>query len=406
VAPPVESVGKAGNMTSLTGVVRLAGGDDIEVVKEQREINETAVDVAVIRLKKKPEFVDDTSLYEKYAGVCGQRPESYNCVDATPIEYINSVPPDCCGNITIEFRGCADVKFMQNEESSVAIGCAISLNEACVTADKLPDPDGNLPNQYADLCVSESIISSSSYVPPPEYVAYGFEGNGYVRFAKMQDLDVTLPFIQDFSNRQAQGFDTLNGRFDIVADSEHSSFGGYSLQSRSGGRCLALWKDDRHKTQQWSTFYKQATLHFSLRRGQLGILHNAGLVFNYDPETKVGWAIELDHEGTFTGYKGLRLARLSPQANITYATVPVSNTGLNKQYSLTLDIYPADGGGAWIKAEINNNEAETTGLQLRKSLGPFLINDYGAGNGLFGVTSYRAVTQFNRLIVDNAKELS
>lgn len=407
VVPPVTSIGKANNLTSLTGIVRLTGGDDIEVVKESREINSVTVDAAVIRLKKKPEFVDSVNLLEKYAGDCGKRPESYNCAEGTPIEYVNSVPPDCCGNITVEFRGCADVKFMQNEESSVAIGCYLGMAEACVTADKLPDPDGNLPNEYVDLCVSESIISSSSsVVPPPDYVAFSVNGgNGFVRFAREEDIDHSLPFIQDFSNKQAQDFVTLQGKFDLVADSEHPSFGGYSLQSRSGGRCLCLWQDSRHKDN-WSSFYKTAIMHFSLRKGPLGVLHNAGLVFNYNPITKIGWGIELDHEGTFTGYKGLRLARYSPQSNITYASVQIPNTGLAKQYSISLSVYPAQGGGAWVTAELDNSESETSGLQLKKSLGPFLISDYGLGNGLFGFTGYRSITQFNRLIVDNAKELS
>lgn len=404
-AAPVTDVARLGNVSTLSGLIKLKGGDDIEIVKEQREINNVVVDVAVVRLKKKPEFVDDVNIYEKYAGDCGKRPESNNCSTVPPIEYINSVSPDCCGNITIEFRGCADVKFMQNESSSVAIGCSIGLTEACVTADKLPDENGKLPNEYTDLCVTESIISSeSSLVDNPDlYVVFSVD-NGYVQFADTYSLDPRLPFIQDFSNRQSQGFETLAGRFDIVSDSEHSSFGGYSLQSRSGGRCLSLWVDEQQSLD-WTTYYKTALLHFSLRRGPLGILHNAGLVFNFDKQTNTGWGIELDHEGTFTGFKGLRLVKYSPAANITYASVPVRNSGLNTQYSIALSILPAAGGGAWIKADLCNNEPENSGQRLFQSLGPFLVADYGAGNGHFGVTSYRAITQFNRLIVDNAEEL-
>jgi hypothetical protein len=394
---PVTSAGKYGLAEKLTGIIRLEGGDDIEIVKEEREIADVLRTVAVIRLKNKPQSDQSLSVFEKYAGTCGNRPESNNCI-TRPIEFINSVAPDCCGNINIAFRGCTDLRFIQNESCSVAIGCNIGLSEACITPDRLPTHDGILPNVYNDLCVEESIMSSADLISSgsPSSVAPTF----VARTMTAEDTDNRLPYTEDFSDQTAQDFKALTGKFAIVADTELPLYGGYSLQSVPVGRAMALWQYGIPETS-WYTGFKKATLHFSMRKGPSGVLHNAGLVFNSARNGQIFWAVEIDHEGTFTGQKCLRLARYSGGVSTTFAVVALPVTELNRQYKLELTLIPDDSAAMWLTATLTNNADIGSPTYVDETLGPFMLADYGSGNTLFGVTAYQSVTQFNRLVVDN-----
>jgi hypothetical protein len=155
--------GKTGVLGGSTGVVRLSGGDDMEIVKESREINGVVRDVGVVRLRRAYDETSENNVLAKYRGECGNRAESGDC--GTPIQFINSVTPDCCGNIVIEFRGCSEVQKILGE-CGVVINCDFGLGEACIASDRLPDADGVLPNEYDDQCVLFS--SSLSLVPYPE----------------------------------------------------------------------------------------------------------------------------------------------------------------------------------------------------------------------------------------------
>lgn len=401
--PPIDDVAKVNALTKLTGVVRLRGGDDIEIVQETREINDVAMPVGVIRLKSKPEFFEDQNLLEKYAGPCGARPESNNCGQPSPIEFVNSIVPDCCGNITLEFRGCADVRFIQNEPCSVAVGCNFGLSEACITPDRLPDETGKLPNEYPDVCVEESIISSENDAKF-HFVAFANpETTVYIRAMAPEELDTRLPYTEDFSDRTATSFKMLHGRFEVVADNELPLYGGYSLQTKPAGRCLALLKPEA-LAGNWSSYFKRINLHFSMRKGPAGALHNAGVMFNYNEKTQSGWAVEVDHEGTFTGYKCLRLARYVGGVSTTYVNTPLARTVLNMQYNLDLTILPAVNNGAWITAVLTTSLPPDHPQAIYKSVGPFLLPSFEPADGLFGLVTHRAVTQFNRLIISNVEK--
>jgi hypothetical protein len=394
----VQNVSTQNNVSSLTGIVRLAGGDDIEIVKESREINSVVRDVAVIRLKSKPEFVEDVNLLEKYAGPCGLRPESNNCGTTPPIEFINSVSPDCCGNITIEFRGCADVKFIQNEDCSVAVGCNLGLGDACVTPDRLPNDIGELPNEFDQDCVvvEESVMDEEAEAEVAQVNAL-YSIPDYVR-------DLRLPYVEDFSARRADDFRVVTGKFNIVADTEPAVYGGFSWQSTADARCLAVWNKGIPQ-KDWTSYYKRATMHFSMRKSQFGALHNAGLMFNYNERSQTGWCLEIDHEGTFSGQKAVRLAMYRQNAGATIARIPIRNLSPNIQYKMELNILPGDNGGAWVSANITNSEPAGSKLYVNAALPPTMIENYGSPDGLFGFNAYRAVTQFNRLIVDNLEAI-
>jgi hypothetical protein len=399
-AAPITGVSKYGSLTALTGIVRLAGGDDIEIVGEEREIDSVIRQTAVIRLKSKPEAIEEGSIYEKYVGPCGVRPESNNCGDPAPIEFVNSVAPDCCGNVTLEFRGCADVRFIQNETCSVAIGCNFGLSEACVTPDKLPDETGRLPNEYDDLCVSESIFSSSD-----PFVAFATASTAYSRSPAPAEIDSRLPFVEDFSNQKINDFQIKTGKFDIIADNELPMFGGFSLQSQPKAQSVVLWRKGIPQTN-WTTDFKHISAHLSLRRGPVGILHAGGVVFNYHDDTKSYWCVELDHEGTFTGYKGIRLAHYRDSVATTYIATPVPNLALNTQYNIEISIYPDFSNSVWIDARVSNTAPVGSPKHVDHTLGPFLVNNYGDPRGLIGFCAHRSIVQFNRIIVDNIEASS
>lgn len=167
---PVTGISKLHTVPALTGIVKLSGGNDIEIVSESREIDGTVRKAVVIRLAHEGTTPSGVNLFELYAGPCSGRAETGNCGDPQPIEFINSVPPDCCGNINIVFHGCSDL-FSIDGECGALVECGFGLKDACIRQDHLPDADGKLPNEYDDICaisISSSLSSSSSVIDPPD----------------------------------------------------------------------------------------------------------------------------------------------------------------------------------------------------------------------------------------------
>jgi hypothetical protein len=282
----------------------------------------------------------------------------------------------------------------------VAVGCQLGLGDACVKQDRLPDDQGRLPNEYDNPCdtAEESEVEEAS-------VQLSTQTSGTrIASVREEDLDSRLPYTEDFSSRTSQDFRAAHGKLDIVADNELPIYGSFSLQSTTAGRCLAVWKRGIPQTD-WSTYFKKATLHFSMRRGQMGVLHNGGLMFNYHELNQVGWCVELDHEGTFTGRKGLRVAQYRGATGITYAFIPIRNLAPDTQYKLELTILPDENtpDAAWIFGRLSNNVDSGSKLYVNELIKPLMLTGFGEPTGLFGLHAYRSKTQFNRLIVDNAE---
>lgn len=170
---PTTSLAGGGLGAKLTGLVLLSGGNDIEIVKECREIpvalvgdscdplSTIAREVAVIRLKNKQQEQgeQDRNVFDLYKGCCQGRPESRNCGDPQPIESINGLPPNCCGAIVLKLAGCA-VPAIGDDGSTVVLDCELGLSDACNRELRLPDPDGRLPNEFDGDC--EEAISEIS----------------------------------------------------------------------------------------------------------------------------------------------------------------------------------------------------------------------------------------------------
>lgn len=96
---PIEAIKKEVGY-ELTGIVRLRGSGDIWVRSGKRVINGVEQDVILVGLDTRK----GQDILQKYLGPCDGRPESRTC-GRPPIMYINNVPPDCDGNININFSG-------------------------------------------------------------------------------------------------------------------------------------------------------------------------------------------------------------------------------------------------------------------------------------------------------------
>jgi hypothetical protein len=153
---PIPAIGKEFVSGPLTGLVRILGGADIEVVRKQRVVHGQPRDCLVVRL------ADDLNrnVLQLYAGPCAGRPETRTC--ARPgLELINTVGPDCDGNVNIEFRHARVTPFMTGGGLTVDIG--VGLADACPPP-YVPDMQGRLPGEFLDLCSSESLSLASESV--------------------------------------------------------------------------------------------------------------------------------------------------------------------------------------------------------------------------------------------------
>lgn len=211
---PVTGVGKINTQTSLNGIVRLEGGTDIEIIKSPRVIlGKSRPNTIVFRLADDGLETGDVSIFQKYAGPCGLRPESRNCENGEPIEFINTVAPDCCGTIFLEFRGCADVISVQQDalnpmtpstgvnECGVIIDCSTGLSTSCVSTDRLPDKTGKLPNEYDDNCddgTAAVVVDETAAVNMIIQTGLSYEPNPDP--AATDDDTLNLPYEEDFDN--------------------------------------------------------------------------------------------------------------------------------------------------------------------------------------------------------------
>jgi hypothetical protein len=171
---PVVDFGKLGNTQALTGLVSLVAGNDLEIVKATRSVNEQDISVIVIRLSEGGNLAVARNLYDVYRGPCGTRPESDTCGDPAPIEFLNTVPPDKQGNINIEFQGALSLTAIaaeavydaegnwidSTEACGVIVDLATGLATACGEDRQLPDVDGRLPNEGDEDCSFVSISIS------------------------------------------------------------------------------------------------------------------------------------------------------------------------------------------------------------------------------------------------------
>ena len=152
---PVTSLGKLGLATSLTGLVTIQGGTDVEVVKEVVDMGSESRDALVVRLRAS---TNGDNVLQKYLPECGGRPESGTC-DKVGIEFVNGVQPDCDGNLQIVFANLEEAPY--DECAGVTLDYALGLDDVC--------PDRTPYDNPTDLCYpdsSDSSVPSESSIAP------------------------------------------------------------------------------------------------------------------------------------------------------------------------------------------------------------------------------------------------
>lgn len=251
---PIPSMAKQ-FATPLSGLVLIRGGTDVRVFKAPRTIWGELRDALVISLD-----TDDLTrnVLDDYKGPCGGRPESYTC-NKPGIEQINSVTPDCNGNITIIFVStCLEVGNPQDGSGGITLDYCLGLQDACTHEDRLPQ-NGVLPNEYEDQCAPGAVSSSSSAPLPPV-------GPGSSSSLSSSSCSTSLPYVENFGDIQAQNFFVQSGSFTISA-------GEYQASDPSR-RNVSVWDDCSY------SYVRDKTVEVRLRLTESGN-PNGGMVIDW-----------------------------------------------------------------------------------------------------------------------------
>ena len=293
---PVPSVQKEGVADTLTGLVRLKGSNTVSITAPAagRVINGVTRRAIVIAVKDGLGLLALSDLI----GPCGQRPESRTC-DALPIEYINTVDPDCDGNIDIRFIGSLVSTYPYASLSSgssipdagLEIDFGLGITDACVTQECLPDDTGKLCNDYQDLCESESsqalAESSSSLSSSSESslslsssscgsLPYGTSFDDLtaqdfvVKSGSWAFKDLDIHTVSESSSAESQGWDPPTPGAAIVYEPTHSTHRNTSIWDSCDYEALTglSYTDIARERRTWTDVYIPADA-------------TAGLVFNY-----------------------------------------------------------------------------------------------------------------------------
>lgn len=397
---PVSSLSKLNALTALTGLVRLSGTAPIEVVKESRTIQGVNRDVVVVRLTQPAEdaVIDgENSIFREFLGKCSGRPESLTCGDPAPIEFINTVRPDCNGNITIEFDGCAKLAEVL-DNYGVLVDCELGLIDACALG-TLAASDGKLRTEYDDECV----VNAESL---------WFNGNDFenVPSDSISEIVVTpppfsgsLPFYECFATGNVEQWNTISGTFALVSDVSpdpicdqdafSDSFEGVTTEDRSyestdlGRRNIVTWEGF-----DTTTMSRRLTVDFKMINA--GAKKNAGVILNYRPHPTVPGRylyhlVELDYDAG-----EIRVLRWNGTNFVTepaFAAVPGISLGL--WYRLQVEVTP--GSEADISVQLTNVDAPALSVSFS-----FTAASFSPADGYFGLHANRSQSRFNSIRVE------
>lgn len=207
---PVQSIGKKNSTTVLTGLVQLVEGRDVSIALGEREIDGETKKAIVFSLKDRT----NQNALQLYASPCSGRPESRTC-DREAIEFINTVGPDCQGNINIVFEEPFRTAIYPSNVGGIALDYPVGLIDACVSKDNLPDSTGRLPTDYTndDECNPSSFPDPDAnsdprppVLPPPTEVS-----------SSTIDI-IPLPASIFFNSESVAYWQTVLGWFNYVTD--------------------------------------------------------------------------------------------------------------------------------------------------------------------------------------------
>lgn len=399
--PPVTSLGKLHRTPAMTGIVTLRAVDPLQIVAEEREIDGVLRDAIVIRLVQPesplPELSElDTNVFELFSGPCNARPESETCGNPEPIEAINIVPPDCDGNITIVFRGCAAISEVV-QECGIVLDCDLNLSEVCLP-DRLPDADGTLPNEYEDQCspTSDSLVEISESIDPDPETSEESETSESPQTGH-------LPYNECFDDGMANYWDVKSGSFVFnededspaePADCDPGPGTSYSTEGSASSRNVSVWEGF-----DTTALNRRAIGDVKLLLGPAGAKHNAGIVFNYRPHPtipsrSVYYLAEIDLDDM-----EFRVRRFNGTSFVPIASASVLGLAIDEWFNIDVQIDEVDADDVSITAVLTGVDTPA----VSASLGPFLDGNYlPADGGDFGVHANRAESLFSYVRVEEA----
>lgn len=376
---PITSMAKLHHNTELTGLVLLKAGNDIEIVKDQRLINGQWRDAMIIRLSN----IADQDVIAKYIGPCGGRPESNSCLKPA-IESINSVKPDCDGNIKLSFTTtCVYPGYEEGIKEGMVIDYCMGLKDACVKDRYLPK-DGVLPHTYRDDCEepeepSESF--SSEPLPPLPSSAQPLSSSSEIIVCD------PLPHTEDFSSSSAAGFYVRSGSFEKT--------NGFYNSSNGGARNIAEWLDCAYD----NCIDKNVEIELRLRSD--GSLANGGIILGYaanstvlgfpSSPTPLFLLVEIDKPTDsfrvmfWTGAGMVELAKAGP-IGLLY----------NHVYKIRVETSDAGSGSTNVTAKLY----EYTSLLATIGLNTTILNRTAENS--FGLHANQAITSFCSFYVEDA----
>lgn len=170
-ALPVRDLGKQGRADALSGVVRLHGGNDVEIVGARRRLPGELFERTVGVFRLKTEALAE-NLLDKYRGPCGGRAESRTCDSPQPVESISGALPDCSGNLTLYIEDNNATSFAilpavrPNQAAGIVLASSLDMTDLCGERG-LPRPTGQLPGEGEEFCSIFSISLSFDGYPDP-----------------------------------------------------------------------------------------------------------------------------------------------------------------------------------------------------------------------------------------------
>jgi len=397
---PVKGVGKLFDRSPLTGLVNLAASEPLQITSGTRAIDGIDRDAIIFSLVEDTDTVGTagafTSVFEDLAGPCGKRPESGNCGTPEPVEYINAVPPDCEGKVTIEFKGCA-VVGRNTDDCSIIVDCGVGTPDTCEPP-FIPTLDGLLPSEKRPIIPTPPVDPEPTPSTPES-------------ISEPVVTPIALPYCDNFFDSVADDFSVVGGSWsfdssisdiDICPLNSISDPGAnsksYSTDNANGrtSRNMTVWTPDAQTLHRKYTTQLQILNHVDAQQKNGGILANYKVAANGG---KTFWSAEIDistSPGRFSikYFNGLFAAELLGQDYYLYA---------GHWYRISMTIEPPTSGFTTFMNITAKLEGETD-PSVSIVLGPYPVSvgDWASDSGLAGLTSNQSSSLFSVWKVEQA----
>lgn len=405
---PVTSIGKVGASTKLQGMVKLIAGNDIDITAETQLINGEEKQVISFALKEK----NGVNVLDVYRGPCSGRPESKTCAQES-IEFINTVQPDCNGNIDIIFESPFRTARYPDNVGGISVDYPVGLIDACTAKDNLPDSKGVLPAEYQN----DDQCNPSSF-PDPDGNA---GGNNPPQFPPAESISsstldmLTLPACMNFDLSNSGYWQVMRGSFYYVtADSPmetcgtyaYTSSDGFIYSSVSGAGAVSVensYSATNLASSNVSIWYNGdysstvgVRILTDLKVVGAGSSANGGVVLNYRPNN-YHTADEYFVAEINTQQSALNIKRFNGATLITLASVV--GLGIESDTWYRLEVITAPGSTSE-KVDITANLYSIPSLALVSTVN-VESNAYLPDNGKVGVCSNRANAIFSYFYMEN-----